>query len=88
MFHQTICRPWHRASTRNVIGLVVEEAVAEFEETSPAATRDDLIERIKRIERIGRKPSLLEGRASPEAHTPFRFGSWRDGQSDLASGLE
>ena len=36
------------------IGRVVEEPVAKFEETSPAATRDDLIERIKRVESVGR----------------------------------
>ncbi len=36
------------------IGHVVEEAVAEFEQTSPAGTRNDLIERIKRVESVGR----------------------------------
>src|SRR4030095_14136044 len=36
------------------ISRVVKEAVAEFEQTSPAATRDDLIERIKRVESVGR----------------------------------
>ena len=44
------------------IGGVVEEAVAKFEDTSPAATRDDLIERIKRVESVGRYLSLLECR--------------------------
>ena len=41
------------------IGGVVEETVAKFEDTSPAATRDDLIERIKRVESIGRYQGVL-----------------------------
>ena len=50
------------------IGRVVEETVAKFEDTSPAATRDDLIERIKRVEGVGRYQGVLECRGSRRRH--------------------
>ncbi len=46
------------------IGRVVEQAVAKFEQTSPAAARDDLIERIKWVESVRWNLSRLECRRS------------------------
>ena len=68
------------------IGRVVEETVAEFEQTSPAAARNDLVERIKRVEGVGRKTGVCVSRGSRRRHAVQIV--WRDGQSDLASRLE